>query len=99
MTRLLQESLTGNTYTFIVGNISPSASNMDETMNTLKFVERARHVRKFFILDRNESKANVIQWTEHVNNQQTSKRSQLLKGTLELKAQRFNSGRYSIKIN
>jgi hypothetical protein len=44
LTRLLQESLTGNTYTFIIGNISPSMNNMDETMNTLKFVERARHV-------------------------------------------------------
>lgn len=44
LTRLLQDSLTGNTFTFIVGNISPSLNNMDETMNTLKFVERARHV-------------------------------------------------------
>ena len=44
LTRLLQDSLTGNTFTFIVGNISPSINNMDETMNTLKFVERARHV-------------------------------------------------------
>lgn len=44
LTRLLQDSLTGNTFTFIVGNISPSINNIDETMNTLKFVERARHV-------------------------------------------------------
>lgn len=44
LTRLLQDSLTVNTFTFIVGNISPSLNNSDETMNTLKFVERARHV-------------------------------------------------------
>ena len=44
LTRLLQDSLTSNTFTFIVGNISPSIMNMDETMNTLKFVERARHI-------------------------------------------------------
>ena len=44
LTRLLQDSLTGNTFTFIVGNISPSLTNNDETLNTLKFVERARHV-------------------------------------------------------
>ena len=44
LTRLLQDSLTANTLTFIIGNISPSINNNDETMNTLKFVERARHV-------------------------------------------------------
>ena len=44
LTRLLQDSLTSNTFTFIVGNISPSVQNMEETMNTLKFVERARHI-------------------------------------------------------
>lgn len=41
---------------------------MDETMNTLKFVERARHVQKRLFLDCNESETDVIQWAEHVNN-------------------------------
>jgi hypothetical protein len=41
---LLQESLTGNTFTFIFGNLSPSGKNMDETISTLKFVERANHI-------------------------------------------------------
>lgn len=72
---------------------------MDETMNTLKFVERARHVQKFLFLDCNESKTDVIQRAERVNNQQASKRSQLLEGTVKLKAQGFNSGRHSIEIN
>jgi len=38
LTRLLQESLTGNTFTFIFGNLSPSSKNLEETINTLKFV-------------------------------------------------------------
>ena len=29
LTRLLQDSLSGNTFTFIVGNISPSIKNID----------------------------------------------------------------------
>jgi len=33
---------------------------MDETMNTLKFVERARHVVLSIISDHNESKADAI---------------------------------------
>ena len=44
LTRLLQESLTGNTYTFIMANLSPSSKNLEETVNTLKFVERANHI-------------------------------------------------------
>ncbi len=36
--------MTGNTFTFILGNLSPSAKNLDETINTLKFVERANHI-------------------------------------------------------
>lgn len=44
LTRLLQESLTGNTLTFIIANLSPSFRNIEETMNTLKFVERAHHI-------------------------------------------------------
>jgi hypothetical protein len=44
LTRLLQDSLTSNTFTFIVGNISPSATNLEETLSTLKYVERARHI-------------------------------------------------------
>lgn len=38
LTRLLQESLVGNTNTLIIGAISPSLKNRDETLNTLKFV-------------------------------------------------------------
>lgn len=44
LTRLLQESLVGNTNTVLIGTISPSSKNRDETLNTLKFVERAKHV-------------------------------------------------------
>ncbi len=33
-----------NTNTFIIGNISPSSKNIDETLNTLKFAERASHI-------------------------------------------------------
>jgi hypothetical protein len=44
LTRILQDSLGGNTQTFIVGNISPALSSVEETFNTLKFAEHARHV-------------------------------------------------------
>lgn len=73
LTRLLQDSLTANTFTFIIGNISPSANNADETMNTLKFVERARHVLFRSYEDRDEGQADVVQRVEHVSCEQTPK--------------------------
>eukprot|EP00825_Cyclidium_porcatum_P006882 TRINITY_DN13449_c0_g1_i2.p1 TRINITY_DN13449_c0_g1~~TRINITY_DN13449_c0_g1_i2.p1 ORF type:complete len:151 (+),score=19.92 TRINITY_DN13449_c0_g1_i2:134-586(+) len=45
LTRILQDSLGGNTQTFIISNISPALSSIDETLSTLKFAERARHIK------------------------------------------------------
>lgn len=37
ITRLLQDSLGGNTQTHILVNIAPNIYNIDETVNSLKF--------------------------------------------------------------
>ena len=44
LTRLLQDSLGGNTYTYIVANVASGVNNIDETYSTLKFAERAKNV-------------------------------------------------------
>lgn len=36
ITRLLQDSLGGNSYTVMIACVSPADSNMDETINTLR---------------------------------------------------------------
>lgn len=46
LTRILQDSLGGNTNTFIITNISENLEYLDETRNTLKFAENASHVMK-----------------------------------------------------
>ena len=45
LTRLLQDSLGGNTLTYIVLNCSESLYNMDESLSTLRFGERAKFIR------------------------------------------------------
>lgn len=45
LTFLLRDSLGGNSKTVIVANISPSAVNAGETLSTLKFAARAKHIR------------------------------------------------------
>jgi kinesin family protein 18/19 len=46
LTRLLKDSLGGNTKTVMIGCISPSLLTYDETLNTLKYAGRARKIEK-----------------------------------------------------
>ncbi|OJJ51758.1 hypothetical protein ASPZODRAFT_55698 [Penicilliopsis zonata CBS 506.65] len=45
LTRLLQDSLGGRTKTCIIATISPSRSNLEETMSTLDYAFRAKNIR------------------------------------------------------
>jgi kinesin family protein 4/21/27 len=52
LTRLLQDSLGGNSRTLMVACISPAESNLDETLSTLKYANRARNITNKPILNR-----------------------------------------------
>ena len=45
LTRLLQDSLGGNTKTLMVAAISPADYNFDETMSTLRYANRAKNIK------------------------------------------------------
>lgn len=45
LTRILRDSLGGNSKTAIIANISPSSSSFGETLSTLKFAQRAKLIR------------------------------------------------------
>ncbi|ORY44103.1 kinesin-domain-containing protein [Rhizoclosmatium globosum] len=45
LTRLLKDSLGGNCKTVMIANISPTSSNFEETLNTLKYASRARAIK------------------------------------------------------
>ena len=44
LTRLLQDSLGGNTKTVMIANVGPAASNWEETMATLRYADRAKQI-------------------------------------------------------
>lgn len=56
ITRLLQDSLGGNTVTCLIATVSPILNNLDETMSTLKFADRAKEI--MFKVSANEINAN-----------------------------------------
>uniref|UniRef100_A0A1I7RLZ6 Kinesin motor domain-containing protein n=1 Tax=Bursaphelenchus xylophilus TaxID=6326 RepID=A0A1I7RLZ6_BURXY len=45
LTRLLQDSLGGNSKTVMVANIGPASYNYDETVNTLRYANRAKNIK------------------------------------------------------
>ena len=45
LTRLLQDSLGGQTKTCIIATISPTKSSLEETMSTLDYTFRAKNIR------------------------------------------------------
>ena len=44
MTRILQDSLGGNTRTALIATVSPVIDNIEETVSTLKFADKAKQV-------------------------------------------------------
>ncbi len=44
LTRLLQDSLGGNARTVMIANVGPAASNFEETLSTLRYASRAKHI-------------------------------------------------------
>ncbi|XP_078154795.1 kinesin-like protein KIN-4C [Carex rostrata] len=52
LTRVLQDSLGGNSKTIMIACISPADSNADETINTLKYAKRARNIKNKAIINR-----------------------------------------------
>lgn len=46
LTRLLKDSLGGNTKTIMIACISPSYSAYEETVNTLKYATRAKKIKR-----------------------------------------------------
>uniref|UniRef100_A0A4W3IDY8 Kinesin family member 4B n=1 Tax=Callorhinchus milii TaxID=7868 RepID=A0A4W3IDY8_CALMI len=45
LTRLLQDSLGGNSHTLMIACVSPADSNFEETLNTLRYADRARKIK------------------------------------------------------
>ena len=45
LTRLLQDSLGGNTKTVMIANVGPADYNFDETMSTLRYANRAKNIK------------------------------------------------------
>lgn len=60
LTRLLQDSLGHNSRTVMVACVSPADSNMEETINTLRYANRARNIKNKPVINRDPSAAQIV---------------------------------------
>ncbi|XP_066195028.1 chromosome-associated kinesin KIF4-like [Sylvia atricapilla] len=66
LTRLLQDSLGGNSHTLMIACVSPADSNLDETLNTLRYADRARRIKNKPIVNVDPHAAEVHQLKQQV---------------------------------
>ncbi|KAA8538181.1 hypothetical protein F0562_027789 [Nyssa sinensis] len=59
LTRLLQDSLGGNCKTTMIACVSPADTNAEETLNTLKYANRARNIQNKAIINRDPVAAQM----------------------------------------
>ncbi|KAJ6829209.1 kinesin-like protein KIN-4A [Iris pallida] len=66
LTRLLQDSLGGNSRTVMIACISPADINAEETLNTLKYANRARNIRNKPIVNRNPMSSEMLRMRQQL---------------------------------
>ncbi|KAH7915305.1 kinesin-domain-containing protein, partial [Hygrophoropsis aurantiaca] len=64
LTRLLQDSLGGNAHTLMIACVSPTEWNVGETVNTLKYANRARNIKNRAVLNEKEDGWDDVEWLQ-----------------------------------
>lgn len=67
LTRLLKDSLGGNTKTIMIACVSPSSNSYEETINTLKYASRARDIKKITTKNVKEVEAHVSKYKDIIH--------------------------------
>ncbi|TYI97338.1 hypothetical protein E1A91_D01G137100v1 [Gossypium mustelinum] len=66
LTRLLQDSLGGNSRTVMIACISPADINAEETLNTLKYANRARNIQNKPVVNRDPMSAEILKMRQQL---------------------------------
>ncbi|KAF8311679.1 uncharacterized protein EI90DRAFT_3160391 [Cantharellus anzutake] len=64
LTRLLQDSLGGNAHTLMIACVSPAEWNVGETVNTLKYANRARNIKNKAEIREKEDGWDDLEWLQ-----------------------------------
>ena len=59
LTRILQNSLGGNSKTLMIATISPASGNYDETLSTLRYADRAKNIKNTPVINEDPKDALI----------------------------------------
>ncbi|XP_012274142.1 kinesin-like protein KIF3B [Orussus abietinus] len=90
LTRLLQDSLGGNSKTIMIANIGPASYNYDETLTTLRYANRAKDIKNKPRINEDPKDALLRQYQEEINR---LKEKLALKGTVPKKKKKSRKKR------
>nr|CAG8456812.1 13765_t:CDS:2 [Entrophospora candida] len=66
LTRLLQDSLGGNAQTLMIACATPAEYNISETINTLKYANRARNIKNVATVNQEEAGWHDLEHLQHL---------------------------------
>ncbi len=66
LTRLLQDSLGGNTKTVMIAALSPADFNYDETLSTLRYASRAKSIKNKPVINEDPKDALLKQYEDEI---------------------------------
>jgi len=101
LTRLLQDSLGGNTKTVMIANISPASDSYDETLGTLRYAARAKHIKNQPKVNEDPKDAMLREYSEEIkrlksmieNKTQGSESNPAVNNLLQAKEEEINNER------
>lgn len=67
LTRLLQDSLGGNTKTVMCANLGPCGENYDETLSTLRYADRAKQIKNRPVINEDPKDTMLRQMQEEIS--------------------------------
>jgi len=70
LTRVLQDSLGGNSRTLMIACVSPSDSDFMETLNTLKYANRAKNIKNKVVVNQDTSSKQILALRQQIANLQ-----------------------------
>lgn len=82
LTRLLQDSLGGNTKTLMVACLSPADNNYDETLSTLRYANRAKNIKNKPHINEDPKDALLREYQEEIKKLKAILAQQMSPGNL-----------------
>ncbi|CAL1290201.1 unnamed protein product [Larinioides sclopetarius] len=67
LTRLLQDSLGGNAKTIMIANIGPASYNLEETITTLRYANRAKNIKNKPVVNVDPKDAILLQFKQEIS--------------------------------